>query len=193
MNIQQARKLCTAPELKLFEASRPPLLKQHTSLKLQALIKRARTQRDKFGDLLKRQRLALRASTGSKKTGLQDSNQRTTAKVQMFEQVLRDLQAQLTKLKDAAKLLAQKEAARKAKAKPKTKAKSKAKPLVKSKSKARSKSSARAGSLDNKGFLSAGAVGADIRQRGQKTRAKAVMGHKRAAGRRSQARRDSRN
>jgi len=193
MNIQQARKLCTALELKLFEASRPPLLKQHTSPKLQALVKRTRTQRDKYRDLLKRQRLALRASTGSKKAGLQDGNQRTAAKVQMFEQVLRDLQAQLSKLKDAAKDAAKRESALKAKAKLLAKAKPKPKPKTKAKPKSRSESSARPGSPDNKGFLSAGAVAADIRQRGQKTRAKAIMGHKRAAGRRSQARRDSRN
>ncbi len=189
VSLQQARVLCTKAELILFEASRPPLLKAHNLTRLQAKIKRARTLRDKYRDLYKRQRLAVRAKTGSKKPDNKALNQRTQAKALLFAEVLTRLQQQEALLKAAAKKAAQKaKAATKLKslAKRKLAAKAKTQRAPKAKSKVKPKAKAKAG------FRAAKAAHADERQRGQKTRSKAVMGHTRAAGKRRQAKRDAR-
>ncbi|MGZ7144819.1 hypothetical protein ACXWOO_10665, partial [Streptococcus pyogenes] len=55
-------------------------------------LRQLRTQRDKFTDLLRRQKLATRDRTRSKSGPQGDANQRTAQKVQVFDEALQRLQ-----------------------------------------------------------------------------------------------------
>ncbi len=241
VDINQARALCTGAEFQLYAASRPEQIKTHTPGRLKSKIQRARSLRDKYRDLYKRQRLATRGRTGTKKGNEPDRNARTERKAKLFAEVLERLQKQEVKLAAGAKKAAAKTstparagsgksgtAATKSKAKVKSKAtpekkatsqarktkgattgsaaqkrkaapKSGAKPTARTASAATKKKPAkRAAGVSAtskgpaKGYQSSAAAGANRRQQQQKTRSKAVMGHTSAAGKRSQARRDSR-
>lgn len=73
----QARKLLTAAELDVFAASRAEALKALTAVQLRGKIKRSRTLRDKYQDLLRRQKVATRGRTGSKAGTSGVANERT--------------------------------------------------------------------------------------------------------------------
>jgi hypothetical protein len=168
-NRHHARSLCTASEFQLFSASLSDAIGALTPAQLKAKIDRARRLRDKYRDLHRRQRLAARARTGSKK----GSAERTKSKAQLFDEALRRFTEQAR-----AKAAADKRAAARAK---KKKAK---KPPRPGKGPAAPKS--------RSGFVSEKALRANRRKHLQKTRSKAIQGHVRAAGKRRQARRDAR-
>jgi hypothetical protein len=109
--LTQARKLLTAAEVELFAASRGDALKALTVVQLRGKVKRARTLRDKHRDLLKRQRLASRGSTGSKSGTSGVANERTAQKAQVFAEVLGRFEQRLAQLEAAAARVAQKRAA----------------------------------------------------------------------------------
>jgi hypothetical protein len=92
-NRNHARALCNATELALFEASLADNITAHSSSQVRDRIKRARALRDKYRDLYKRQRLAARERTGTKKGVRSDSNARTQSKARLFEEVLARYQA----------------------------------------------------------------------------------------------------
>lgn len=100
-NRLHARALLNATELVLFEHSVGDALTGSSAAQLTQRLKRAGTLRDKYRDLLRRQKLATRARTGSKSGASGDANARTEQKVKLFEEVLHRLGAQRSKLSAA--------------------------------------------------------------------------------------------
>ncbi len=113
----QAAKLLTAAEMELFLAGQPTAIKDFSAARLAGKVKRARTLRDKYRDLLKRQKVAAQARTRSKTGTSGNANERTATKAQVFDELLQRFTARLDKVSaDAARVAARAEAA-KAKAK----------------------------------------------------------------------------
>jgi hypothetical protein len=175
-NRNHARSLCTAAEFQLFAASLADSIRSLTPAQLKARLERARRLRDKYRDLHQRQRLVARARTGSKK----GSAERTKVKAQLFDEAVKRFTAQ-----SRANAAADKRAAARAKKKI-TKKPAAPRPAA--------KQSARAGKgpATKSGFVSEKALRANRRKHLQKTRSKAIQGHVRAAGKRRQARKDTR-
>lgn len=90
----QAARLLTDKEMALFEGSLGDHAPQMSDKELHASIKRVRTQRDKYQDLLQRQRVASRDRSGSKSGPSGVANARTDQKVQVFSEALDRLEAQ---------------------------------------------------------------------------------------------------
>lgn len=97
-SITQAKPLLTAAELELFDQSRAEPIKALTEKQLASKEKRARTLRDKYRDLYRRQTVAQRgkarpgtqsggsAASGRGATG--DANARTQRKAEILQEVL---------------------------------------------------------------------------------------------------------
>jgi len=98
----QARKLLTASELEVFVASRGDAVKAMLPTQLRAKVKRARTMRDKYQDLVRRQRLATRERVGTKDGRSDAANARTAQKAQVFADVLERFTRRLTQVEEAA-------------------------------------------------------------------------------------------
>lgn len=177
----QARALCTKVEYQLFEASLGDQLKALAPARLQGKIRRARDLRNKYRDLLKRQRLANRTRTGSKKGNWLDSNARTAQKAELFGEVLERFEQRAAQQARALKRPAVKTKAR-AKAKAGTGPSAPAKPRAKKSGKPAVATA----------FVSEAARNADRRKLSRDKRSKTLHAHARAAGRRVEARRDSR-
>lgn len=111
----QARKLLTAAELEVVVAGRGDTLKAMTPAQLRANAKRARALRDKYQDLLRRQRLATRERVGSKVGDGGVANARTAQKAHLFADVLERFTRRLAHVEAAAVSAAQQAAAVKAK------------------------------------------------------------------------------
>jgi len=188
-NRNHARPLCTDAEYKLFTASLADELGALTLVQLRSKIQRARKLRDKYRDLLKRQRLANRARTGTKKGARPETNVRTADKAKLFDEALARFQARADKLAAAA----EREARRKAN-------KTAFKTQITAKKKAGAKRAATLGkakapgqkAAGKTGYASESAHGAALDKLARDTRAGARKGHKSSAGARSQARRDRR-
>lgn len=87
-NRNQVRSLLNAAERELFEASRAAPVKTLTQARLRAKIGHTRALRDKYRDLLRRQKVATRGRTGSK-TGISGvANERTEQKAVVFAEML---------------------------------------------------------------------------------------------------------
>lgn len=194
----QAKRICTVQEYDLFESSFSDR-KGGDALTLEALRarrQRTRNLRDKYRDLLKRQRLANRERTGSKKGDRADGNRRTEQKVQLFAEALARFDQRIAALEAADRKAANAGTAGKPSGEKSSAKKPSTSKLAGGKApsgktagkKASGKKKARKG---KGGFISEKAQAATRRGKKQNTRSKAVMGHTRAAGRRRQARRDS--
>lgn len=96
-NRNHARPLCTDSEYQLFTASLADEIGKHTPVQLRGKIQRARKLRDKYRDLLKRQRLANRARTGTKKGDRTQTNVRTADKAKLFDEALGRFEAKAAK------------------------------------------------------------------------------------------------
>jgi hypothetical protein len=107
----QARKLLTTAELDLFAASRGDALKGLAAVQLRGKVKRSRTLRDKYQDLLRRQKVATRGRTGSKAGASGVANERTAQKAEVFAEVLARFEQRLAQLEAAAARAALKTAA----------------------------------------------------------------------------------
>ncbi|MCC5794259.1 MAG: hypothetical protein JJT85_05920 [Chromatiales bacterium] len=191
-NRSHARQLCSAAEYELFAASLSDEIRSLTPARLKSKLERARKLRDKYRDLLKRQRLASRARTGTKKGTRPDSNARTAEKAKLFGEVLERLTARSDQLAAAEKRA---EAAAARKATTERVAAQKKKKAARGPKKTRSaKAPAKAAPRGTAatGFTSDAAKAASRRAKLQNTRAKVVQGHVRAAGKRTQAKRDRR-
>lgn len=182
-----ARKLCTAQEWTLVEASRGPALKALSPAKLKAKVSRARTLRDKYRGLAKRQAGEARGKRKARGARPAQSNQNTERKAQLFAEALERFQAQLEAAeRAAAKAARAKAAGATAKA---VKAKAKA---------AKAKSGvARAARREAVATLSGRARSSAARSARKANRIEAsgkarIRGHVGARGRRRQSRRDSR-
>ena len=204
-NRNHAKTLCNKTEYQFFESSLRGNIDKLPRKSVQDGIKRARTLRDKYRDLHKRQRLATRDRTGTKKGVKPATNERTEQKAKLFAEVLERFEVQLKALKEAEKAAAAntKKTAAKKKAAKKKAAKTKiAKKKVAKKKVAKKKVSKKVAKKKAAGkkavakadapgpFVSEKASAASERKRQQDTRAKAVMGHKRASTQRNQAKRD---
>ena len=90
----QAARLLTDKEMALFEGSLGDQAPRMSDKELQATTRRLRAQRDKYQDLLQRQRVATRGRTGTKSGPSGVANARTEQKVQVFGEALRRLETQ---------------------------------------------------------------------------------------------------
>ncbi|MFN7156584.1 MAG: hypothetical protein ACK4OE_23210 [Acidovorax sp.] len=133
--ITQARPLLTAAELDLFDQSRAEPIKALTLARLRGKVTRARTLRDKYRDLFRRQTVSVRgASTTKGRSPVGADNERTQRKADILQEVLSRFEARVTQLeakeaRDAGAASGAKRAAlkgRSAAAGPKTPAKAKA-------------------------------------------------------------------
>jgi hypothetical protein len=88
-NRKQARVFLTASEVELFESSFAENIRQLGEVQLRRQLKRARMLRDKFRDLLQRQKLATRDRTGSKDGLSGQANKRTAQKAAAFGETLK--------------------------------------------------------------------------------------------------------
>jgi len=184
-NRNHARALCTDNEYKLFTASLSDEITGHTPARLQSKIERARKLRDKYRDLIKRQRLANRARTGSKKGNRVDSNARTGDKEKLFAEVLGRLEARAEKLDAAAKRKADRAALA-------VIAATKKKPTTKRPTVPGSGKSGPARKARGTGFTSESARSSAQDKMARDNRSGSRKGMATAAGKRSQARRDNR-
>jgi hypothetical protein len=80
-NRVQAARLLTDKEMALFEGSLSDRAPQRADKELQATIRRVRTQRDKYQDLLRRQRVSSRELSGTKSGRSGVAKARTDQKV----------------------------------------------------------------------------------------------------------------
>jgi len=97
-NRRHARGLLSASELPLFESSVGEALTGWNAAQLRQKIKRACDLRDKYRDLLRRQKLATRERTGTKSGVQGNDNARTEQKVKLFEEVQQRLEGRQVKL-----------------------------------------------------------------------------------------------
>lgn len=104
-NRTQVHHLLSAAEFELFEASLAASLKTLTGVRLRSKIGRARAMRDKYRDLLRRQKIATRGRTGSKLGNTGVANQRTEQKMAVLVEVLRRFEKRVLQL-DAAQVRA---------------------------------------------------------------------------------------
>lgn len=114
-NRRQARPLCTDTEYALFTASLADAITDLTPAQLRSKLERARRARDKYRDLVKRQRLANRTRTGTNKGNRPETNARTAEKAQLFAEALARFETRASKLAAAAEREANREANREAK------------------------------------------------------------------------------
>jgi len=206
LNLRSARALCTANEFGLVMASGGAGLGALTEARLRQKIVRARTLRDKYRDLLRRQRLAARRPGA--KPARDDANARTAAKADLFEQTLSRFVDRLAQVRAAArKAAAKKTGAKKATAKKPQKkvaqkaAETKPGPTRPAAPKPRRSLKAPAPSTPlapkvqppaARGFVSEKAAQSARNVRLKSMNARNVQAHVSARGRRNQARRDSR-
>jgi hypothetical protein len=167
-NRRQARELTTRSELDLVSASYSDAIGKLSKRDLKSNIARARRLRDKQRDLLRRQRLASRARTGTKHGSRPGSNARTAQKAALFDEAL----SRFTQRLEAA------EAAERAKAR----------------KKAPPKRPARVAKWPTPPPPGARKMRdqAALRQKARSPRMMAIQAHVGSRGRRRQARRDSR-
>ena len=198
-NRSHARTLCNKTEFQFFESSLKGSIEKLPQARVQAGIKRARTLRDKYRDLHKRQRLTTRERTGTKKGIKAGTNQRTEQKAKLFAEVLERFESRLKDLKREDRKAAADSASKKKAAKKKTAKKKTAKKKATKKKATKKKATKKVGKKKTRSskapasaseFVSDQASAASQRKRQQDTRAKAIMGHTRAATQRRQAKRD---
>jgi len=107
-NRNHVRAFLAKNEIDLFESSLGVDLKALSAVDVQRRIVRARRLRDKYRDLLRRQKVATRTRTGSKSDNAGDANERTAKKAKAFEETLARFEAQAKHLGAAAKKAAMK-------------------------------------------------------------------------------------
>jgi hypothetical protein len=186
-----ARPLCTDAEYTLFTASLAAELNELTPAQLRSKIQRTRKLRDKYRDLFKRQRLANRVRTGSKKGDRPDTNVRTDDKATLFDEALGRFEAREAKLAVAA----EREARRKTDREMRLAQAAARKEAGGKRAAAQAKGKAGISGLKQRsvaGYTSESARAAAGGKMARDNRAGARKGQATAAGRRTQARRDSR-
>jgi hypothetical protein len=186
-----ARPLCTDAEYTLFTASLAGGLNELTPAQLRSKIQRARKLRDKYRDLTKRQRLANRARTGTKKGDRPETNVRTEDKATLFDEALGRFEARAARLADAAERDSRRKAARDARLAQVAARKAGGVKRDASLGKDKTRAAGRKQTGDP-GYTSESARAAAHGKMARDNRAGARKGQATAAGRRSQARRDSR-
>lgn len=89
----EAKALCTDTEYELYEASLKGKVQEWSATELRDLIGRARRARDKYRDLAHRQSREQRGKASPRGQSPAQGNDRTQMKVDLFNQVLEDLEA----------------------------------------------------------------------------------------------------
>jgi hypothetical protein len=117
-NRNQARALSNDSEYELFAASLADSITELTAAQLRSKITRARTLRDKNADLFRRQSLAMREATGTKRGKTGAANERTEQKARLFDEALKRFEARLAKLGTPEKPVGSRAPAKRAAAKP---------------------------------------------------------------------------
>jgi hypothetical protein len=197
-NRLNARALCTPAELELVLLSFPDQVKTLSAARLKLKRTRARALRDKYRDLLRRQKLATRDRTGSKLGRGPKTNARTADKAKLFDETLKRFEAQVAVVDAAARKAEKIAAARKKLAAMKQATRSLvAKRAAGAGAKAASKAApARAPSAGTAkpaaGFVSERALQASRDRRLNAKGSIKVQTHASARGRRNQAKRDAR-
>ncbi len=107
-NRNHVRAFLAKTEIDLFESSLGADLKARSAVDVQRRIDRTRKLRDKYRDLLRRQKLTSRVRTGSKTGQSGEANERTAKKAKAFEEALARFEAQAKQLAIAAKKAAKK-------------------------------------------------------------------------------------
>ncbi|MEO5696192.1 MAG: hypothetical protein ABIQ60_03530 [Burkholderiaceae bacterium] len=102
-NRNHVRAFLAKTEIDLFESSLGADLKALSAADVQRRVDRTRKLREKYRDLLRRQKLALRARTGSKTGNSGEANERTAKKAKAFDEALARFEAQAKHLTAAAK------------------------------------------------------------------------------------------
>ena len=177
-NRTRAAKLLSAKELELFEHTLHGQAQELGDRELASILKRVRTQRDKYQDLFRRQRVSSRGRSGGKDGPRGSDNLRTQQKVEAFSEALARLE-KLQKQRERA-------AAKSATADPRPANWREAKPAVGARPQAaRTRRSAERPA-------SQAAPGVPHAKRMQAMGQKRPLAHVSARGRRNQARRDSR-
>ena len=97
-NRNHARQLLNASEMQLFEASLKENIGSLSRAELAKKVDRTRKVRDKYTDLFRRQSLATRDRTGTKRGTSGAANERTSQKATMFAEVLTRFETQRDKL-----------------------------------------------------------------------------------------------
>lgn len=93
-----AKKLLTATELEVFDAATPAGIKTLTKPQLRSKLERSRKLRDKYRDLFRRQRLALRAEVGSKAGTKGNANERTRQKEELLAELVMKFEARIAQI-----------------------------------------------------------------------------------------------
>jgi hypothetical protein len=186
-NRNHARRLLTADELELFLASLPDKVDALDQAGLRTAIGRARKLRDKYRDLHRRQATASRGRTGARGKAAGE-NQRTEQKATIFVETLSRFEARLERLERD-----EQRAARQATLAAAGARRSQGPPTNRAERRAQAASARGKGrSGGASGFVTDAAKGARNRKVVSGPTAKHISAHRSAAGRRSQAKRDSR-
>jgi hypothetical protein len=142
-NRNHVRAFLAKTEIGLFESSLGADLNALSAAEVQRRIDRTRKLRDKYRDLLRRQKLATRARTGSKRGLSGVANERTAKKAKAFEETLARFEAQAKHLAAAAEKAAKKAAAKAKKSPAKAKPAAGKKKAAKAGTKASTKAAAK--------------------------------------------------
>lgn len=94
----QAQKLLTAAEMTLFDAGRSNEVRQLDKTTVRGKLERARKLRDKYRDLYRRQRVAMRDNVGSKSGSRGTANLRTQQKEEILAEVVVRFEDRLAKI-----------------------------------------------------------------------------------------------
>lgn len=113
--LTQARTLLTPAELALFDASRTQPVRALTAAALRGKITRARTLRDKYRDVYRRQTVSTRGAPAARRSAVGGDNERTQRKADLFAEVLGRFEQRLQKLQPDATPAAPAAPAKKAK------------------------------------------------------------------------------
>jgi len=184
-----ARKLLTAAEFKLFEASRRDAICKLDARTLKLKVELTRKRRDKYRDLYKRQRLAIRDQTGTKRGNSGAANARTKEKAALFEELRSRFQARYVQATAPPPRTA------KGKSPPRPMKPASAAPGPRRTVSAKAPAAGRAAALSTigaPGFMNERAGAVATLGRAHRSRSTVINAHLRSQGRRNQAKRDRR-
>jgi hypothetical protein len=203
VSLAQARRICSATELRVVAASQPAALEALTPGRLRQKIGVARRLRNKWRDQARRQRRARQGKAAARGAVRAAQETRTRKKAQLFQETLARFEkrrAALEKAARAARKKSAREASKKGSARPRTRAGRKLARRQQAARKRAARKSTRAGGglpreLPRAKGREAAAAHADARRKSarfERTAQHRIHGHVSSRGRRRQARRDAR-
>ncbi len=200
----QAQKLLTTAELDMFDAGRTTEVRKLDKATVRNKLERARKLRDKYRDLYRRQRVAIRDTTGSKGGSRGAANLRTQQKEEILAEVVTRFEARLAQIerqedqdfakaekanRPVASASGLKKAVKKAVAKKAAKKASRKSAATGASAAAKKTRSAKKTARVNQSLAD---TAVDPKVAAKTSRAKTISAHQRASTKRTQAKRDSR-